>query len=295
MHTSLRCSALFLLLIATAATAETIDGQSSGVYGPPRALQATETSLGDNTLVDGRHANGSELDQAVAFVEGDSLHLFFHGNLQDNGSVFELFFDVLPGGQNTLLGNNPNVDGGGLNGMAGLTFDSGFDPDFHFAMSCADVAERQIDLSGYWAELATIGGGEGVFLGTTDAGGYAAPPNAKRIEFTLRNSGTTGVEAGCAPTSYNGFGPGSGIEIRVPLTSIGSPEGCIRICAFINRPGRSSIGNQVLGSLPPGSCDLGEPSLVNFAAIAGDQFFSFCPGSTPVRRATWGELKTLYR
>jgi len=51
----------------------------------------------------------------------------------------------------------------------------------------------------------------------------------------------------------------------------------------------------VLGPLPPGTCDLGPASGVNFAAIAGDQYVTICPAATPARASSWGSLKTIYR
>jgi hypothetical protein len=62
---------------------------------------------------------------------------------------------------------------------------------------------------------------------------------------------------------------------------------------FLHQGG--SIGNQVLGPVPPGTCDLGAFSSVNFAGVSGDQFFTVCPLSTPVAPGTWGRLKSVYR
>ena len=57
----------------------------------------------------------------------------------------------------------------------------------------------------------------------------------------------------------------------------------------------SQLFNQVLGPLPPGTCNLGAASGVNFANIAGNQFFEVCPAATPVMHSSWGALKSIYR
>jgi hypothetical protein len=56
------------------------------------------------------------------------------------------------------------------------------------------------------------------------------------------------------------------------------------------------ISNQVLGPVPPGTCDLGPAGSVDFGTIPGAQWFTICPvGATPARRASWGSLKDIYR
>ena len=49
---------------------------------------------------------------------------------------------------------------------------------------------------------------------------------------------------------------------------------------FVTEAGGYRIGNQVLAPLPPGSCELGDPSGVDFGAVAGDQYFTICPSTT---------------
>ena len=79
----------------------------------------------------------------------------------------------------------------------------------------------------------------------------------------------------------------------MPLAAIGHPHGCIGVCALIFDG--NNVTNQVLGSVPIGICSLGPPASANFAAVAGDQFFSICSLPIPVRPATWGSLKSRYR
>lgn len=89
-------------------------------------------------------ANGSEIDGLYGTIDpiDNKLYLVVTGNLQTNFNKLSLFFDVVPGaGQNPLLPNNTNIDFGGLIRMGGdgidpgLTFDTGFEPDYFLSMT----------------------------------------------------------------------------------------------------------------------------------------------------------------
>ena len=66
---------------------------------------------------------------------------------------------------------------------------------------------------------------------------------------------------------------------------VGYDGGPIRVCAFIASSDQNFVSNQVLGGIG-GRANLGDPRLVDFATIEGDQFFtvevgggsSDCPG-----------------
>src|SRR5690606_22850689 len=62
-------------------------------------------------------ANGSEIDAVYGLVTDDRLYLMVTGNLQSNFNKLHLFFDIADGGQNTLRGDNQNIDFNGLNRM----------------------------------------------------------------------------------------------------------------------------------------------------------------------------------
>jgi len=76
----------------------------------------------------------------------------------------------------------------------------------------------------------------------------------------------------------------TGIELAIPLTAIGSPAGSVRVCVFVNSGDHTFASNQVLGGLPAVSPNLASPRLVDFSAIAGDQFFTATAlaGTSPV-------------
>ncbi len=64
----------------------------------------------------------------------------------------------------------------------------------------------------------------------------------------------------------------TGIELKIPLVSIGNPAGPIKVTAFFNGSGHQFVSNQVMGGLNAGTDNLGEPRTLNFAAVAGTQF-----------------------
>ncbi len=67
-------------------------------------------------------SSGSELNQLFGYIDEDTnlMHLLITGNLQTNGNVLNLFFDVAPGGQGAtfpLSGQNVDIDFNNLNRM----------------------------------------------------------------------------------------------------------------------------------------------------------------------------------
>jgi hypothetical protein len=291
-----------LVLAARAASAVAVDGRLEPDYGPALSTQTTQTNNGDQPYGQVATSFGSELDQAYGFISGGVLHLFLSGNLMyDPGTEFvgrwhplDLFIDSAPGGQNQLLANNPAIETMyDANQMAGLTFDTGFGADYW--LSCGTIYYHPL-LRAYYATLPTGGGGTGVYLGYGPAGGpgtlsFGTNPDGILVTIDDRNNG--GVSGGCGAAS--GAGVTTGVEWAIPLAAIGNPTGCVRVCAIVNSQDHSTIANQVLGPVPPGTCSLGAASAVNFASIAGDQFFTICPPATPARATSWGRLKTIYR
>ena len=96
-------------------------------------------------------AVGSEIDGLFAFVDTASNQLFVlvTGNIQTVFNKYSLFFDVQPGGQNHLRGDNPDVDFNGLNRMGddgtgnGLIFDAGFEPDYWVSIGTGGAPVQQ--------------------------------------------------------------------------------------------------------------------------------------------------------
>ncbi len=274
----LACAAAW---ITASASAQTIDGTRDAIYGSPIVVQNTPTGFGDSNLGQVDYANGSELDAAYAYVDmtGQTLYLFLAGNLESNFNKLEIFFDTVAGGQNRLRGDNSGVDFGGLNRMGddgtgnGLTFDSGFEADYWIGITGGGSPYA---LYANWAQLLTNGGGPGDYLGTTGAasnGVLSGGNNPFGIRVTINNSNTGGVTSSVAdPIAATAVT--TGVELAIPFSAIGiSGPTVIKISAFINGSGHDYLSNQVLGGVG-GLGNLGEPRNVNFANIAGDQFFT---------------------
>jgi len=298
MATTLLASGI-LALSAAPAFAVT-DGALDGAYGPALHTQTTQTQFGDATDGVPGFTNGSELDIAYGTIDGTTLRLFLGGNLQSNFNKLEIFIDCIGGGQNRLRGDNPNVDFDGLNRMGddgsgnGLNFDDGFEADFYVTMTNGDGGAGHAIFANY-AELLTGGGGAGYYLGQAAAqnGTLSGGSNPNGIELTLDNSNTAGVDGGCGASS--GAGVTTGMELAIPLSALGNATGCFKVSVMVNGGGHDFLSNQVLGSLPPGTCNLGEPRGVDFRQYAGDQFFVVCDNPTNSERSSWGRVKVMYR
>jgi len=290
------CAALAFVSIASACLAAGVVVDGSGTDGAysvgAAAIQTVNTTFGDDHLGNLRNSTGSELNSCTGVITGGTLYLMFFGNLQSNFTNLEVFIDSHAGGQPVLLPNNPDVDGNGLNRMAGLSFDADFQPDYYVTVSCGDTA-GVFRLHGYFAELLSGGGGGAAYLGSTDAG-LTGGGNALGIQFAIQNFNELGVINGCDPKPNRTADP-DGIELGIPLSVLSPASSCVGVSAFINRPMHDFVSNQCLGPLPAPSCDLGDPALVSLASVPGNQFFSICQGATPSRRASWGTLKSHYR
>lgn len=264
-----------------------MDGEADVAYGPPISVQTTQTEFGDSILGQPDAADGSEMDQAYGFMCDDTLYLHLAGNLESNFNDLEIFIDTVPGGQNRLRGDNHSFGGGpDMNRMGddgtgnGLTFDPLFEPDWWFGVQGGFGASGiPYKMVLYQAELLTGGGGMGRFLGATVAtsggilGGFGAD-NPDGVRGTIDNINTVGVTAGTGASS--GQNVSTGIELAIPLAAIGNPTDCVRITAFVNGHEHDFVSNQVLGPLPVGTGNLGEPRDVDFGEHDGLQYFIVC-------------------
>jgi len=273
----MRSTIMFAAAFAIAGVAHgqiTLDGVADPAYGKPVVIQNTQTGFGDSNLGVIDFANGSELNAAFARVESGFLYLLLAGNLESNFNKLEVFIDAVPGGQNRLRGDNLDVDFNGLNRMGddgsgnGLTFDKGFEADLWVGLTCGG---GDFAVFYNYATLPTKGNGTGGYQGSGGAGFEGATVFKSGFGFGLDNSNTAGVVGGSDIGS--GAGVFTGVELQIPLSAIpGYKGGDLKICAFINGQGHDFMSNQVLGPLGGGG-NLGEPRLVSFADIPGDQYF----------------------
>lgn len=316
-------AALALLLVSlagrqpAAAQSPTVDGQlDAAFYGPPLAVQDTPTTFGNATNGHHRFAvQGSELDAAYARVSDGYLYLFIAGNLETCGNgvqwsvgnmnKIDIFVDAIPGGQNSLRGDNADVDGGALGSMGhwdtnniGLRFDAGFEADFYLTFYNQTVvipyySPPYVEAwrgSLFYATLPTGGGGTAQTLGVAQDPSHTA--------FVTTFTFTNGVQLGFDNSNVGGvWGTGAtneadvsqatnvttGLELALPIELFADDAGAlndsIRIVAFVNDINHRYMSNQVLGPMGQSSGgygNLGDPRLFNFAESysPGDQFFA---------------------
>ena len=251
----------------------TVDGTRDAGYGSDLAVQSCGTGFGAG-------ASGSSLANAYAVNDGTNLYLFIAGNLETNWNKLAIYLDTKSGGQNKLS-NTGGADYGFLAKMNDLEFDTGFEAD-----SLINVRWGGTPLSLY-ADLDTFGTSGVAPTPTTTAiagGSVSGSGNAKTATISLSgaalvidNSATGG------PTASNAGGSSSvttGVEIKIPLSALGSPAGAIKVCALIINGEGNYLSNQVLAGLPSGTGNLGNVKTDwNMKNYSGNQFFTVAAAS----------------
>ncbi|MFG0260630.1 MAG: hypothetical protein ACF8LK_09800 [Phycisphaerales bacterium JB041] len=272
----MRISASAIALIAAAGVAAaqpTIDGSISGDnYGNARSVQTVQTQFGDNL---------SELNAAYARIEGGKLYLTLTGNIEDNFNKIELFIDSAAGGENTFSGT-PGNDGSG--NMTGLTFDAGFEADYHLIFRRGfDGSTDRFDVdyavlgTGNFSSYGDVFGGTKEGAGTTGTGANSQP-----IGVGYDNSNVAGVMGGTDAADQNAaLAVETGLEISIDLADLGAPAGAFKVLAFINNGDHNYASNQFLGGLQPPQGNLGGDGFGGFTGgmnfnlndFAGNQYF----------------------
>ncbi|HLO39848.1 MAG TPA: GC-type dockerin domain-anchored protein [Phycisphaerales bacterium] len=114
--------------------------------------------------------------------------------------------------------------------------------------------------------------------------GSVPPVGVPQLLFmTVNNSNIAGVDGFSADYSA-AAAVDTGIEFVIDLSEAGwkpsgsgQPHPIIKIAGYINGSGHDFMSNQVLGGLPDGFGNLGQPCAVDFSTIDGDQFIVICP------------------
>jgi hypothetical protein len=232
----------------------TVDGTREAAYGTAVSVQSITSSWGTNNT----------LASLSVKQEGSKLYVFVAGRA--NGNSLQLFIDSKTGGANKLV--NGLVNGGGdewrihnfaLNGSSteGMTFETGFNADYALNIQ-----------SGGWTSLFPLNPSAPEprsYIGNVfDAGGASGG-------VVTQAKQNTGVGVADVATHANGW------EFEFNITSLGVGNGeaePIKFLAFIITDGVNLSPNQVLGSLPTGSPDLGgwgTFQIQNFETISGVQ------------------------
>lgn len=254
-----------------------IDGTRDGDYGAALSVQTVQTGFGDNQ---------SELDALYSNITAGRLSLFFAGNMESNYNKLAIFLDTKAGGENTILQSSPIDDK-----YAGMTFDTGFNPDYAIILNRGDG-----DNSYYvdFHELPTAGGGFGGYAGRINVPGpssgqpqvgsgflFDGAPGMPSIELGYSDANIAGVAGGSdAADPVAAAAVDTGTEFAMDLSALGI-TGNFKLMAFINGSGHDYASNQFLPGLTAPQGNLGGDgaglftgtlSGINLNNFAGDQF-----------------------
>jgi len=238
---------------------------NAGFYGSPLAVQTVNTGFGNSSGNDG--SGGSELDAAYGAISGGNLYVFLAGTTENNGNHLNLFIAGGAAGQNTLA----LPGGGAMSAMNGSVFSPGFSPNY------------MIDANDYSGTLYTDGfslpnGGVAsqAYLGgvPSNGSGVYALDNLGPISLALNNThaSTMGAANAALSGATSGANTTTGLELVIPLSTIGSPAGAVMVMADINGGGDSYLSNQFLPGLPVGTGNLGNGGVFNFSGTPGEYF-----------------------
>ena len=257
-----------------------VDGTRDAEYGSALAVQTVNTGFGDNL---------SEMDAAYATVRGDRLYLMLTGNIEANFNKLEIFIDSAPGGENALTAGGIPDSGveASANNAAGLTFDTGFAPDYWLFARRGSFGGDKFDLA--YVRLGAAGAGSDhldVFGGAhTGSGNTGTGQNTQPIGVAYDNSNTAGVNGatGTAADQAAAEAVTTGLELSIALADLGNPAGELRVAVLQNNSEHNYLSNQSLAGLPVGTGNLGSDGAggstgtlagINLNNFAGDQFFT---------------------
>lgn len=276
-----RIASILLILLASSAQAVaaiTVDGTKDAEYGAAIVVQTVQTAFGD--AMPPGSLGGSELDAAYARIQGDRLFLLLTGNHEPNFNKLEVFIDSKPGGENTMSGIPEYDFFNGFNwistNMVGLTFDVGFEADYHLFSRWGgggtpgpyevDFVDRQAGGNAMVPGSAGVGSATVnlISTGTIPAGDVG--PNAsgtaltQDLDFAINDNNAAGVTGGTGPADMTAAAAvTTGMEFSIALADIGNPGvgDVVRIAAMINNGDHNYLSNQSLAGLTPPQGNLG--------------------------------------
>ena len=245
-----------------------IDGRNIPTDAGTSCLVATQTSgtsAGDNV---------GELDQLFVRPAHDGLRLSITGNGPTDGTAYVIWLQTGSGGQNVLNTAALAAPPSGLSTISGTSFDTGFAPDqmFFVNFNGGTLFVDQVALSASGAVKAyrghsLVNGGVSTLTGGTNPDGLLAAMDNTNV---LGVSATSAVNAATAMT---------GLEMRIPYTTIGLPASAVAragravsVSAAIVRT-TGVFTNQWLPGVAQRTTDVGlDPAMNTFT---GSQFATF--------------------
>lgn len=261
------------LAISASAMAQ-IDGTNGGTdgYGPAVSVQTTQTQFGD-----ANPNNGSEWNAAYGTFSGGRLNLLLTGNLEANFNKFEIFIDSRSGGQNVYssAGND------GTSAMNGLTFDSGFQPDYHIVVRRGnDNGNDKFDLDFANLQAGTFSSYQDILGGATGTGSTGTGVNASAIQVAYDNSNTAGVTGGTGPANQAAaLAVTTGLELSISLADLGNFGTDLCVWAFQQNQGHNYASNQFLPGLQNPQGNLGGDGVGGFNGSFALNMNNYYPNS----------------
>lgn len=272
-----------------------VDGTRDAGYGAALAVQTVETQFGDST---GGITGGGELDAGYAAISGGRLYVMLAGNIENNFNKVSVFIDSQPGGENVLNGALAYDFNNVASNFGGLTFDAGFEADYHLFgrwggggnVFDLDFVNRAASVPGNVrgdTGSASVGGGTAIQSGSVLGNGTGTTSIlTSPVTFGFNNNNSAGVVGGTGAADQTAAAAvTTGLEFSVALADIGNPSfgDLIKIHAVYGNGDNNYHSNQVLAGLPAPQGNLGGDgaggftgglSGINFNNFAGDQFFS---------------------
>jgi len=243
-------SALAAAGLAAGVAHAQVNGSISGDgYGSAYAVQTVETQFGDNE---------SELNAAYARISGGRFYLALTGNIQNNFNKLEIFLQSGPGGNNVFDSSGND----GASAMDGLTFASGFAPNYHLIARRGNDNGPKFDLD--FANLAaqTASGYFNIFGGADfGSGSTGTGVNSQPIEVGYDGSNVAGVAGGTGPANQAAASAvTTGFEISIALSDLGlqgldTDQVCVMV--FQNNQNHNYASNQFLPGLTAPRGNLG--------------------------------------
>jgi hypothetical protein len=280
-------------MLAVPASANiSVDGTVDAGYGAPLAVQSVQTQFGDAADPNG-FGGGGELDAAYAKVWNGRLYVMLTGNIEPNFNKLSVFIDSKAGGEN-VLSNGPAYDFNDVSqNFGGLTFDTGFEPDYHlfgrwnggaFQVDFVDRAGGTCG-SGCGGDFgaASVGMNTGIQSGSVLGNGDGTTSFlGSAVDFGFNNTNVAGVAGGADALDAAGVAAAAavatGFEFSVALADIGSPSlgDVIKIHAAYGNGDNNFHSNQILGGLPGPQGNLGGDGNGGFTGtLSGINFNNF--------------------
>jgi hypothetical protein len=268
-----------------------VDGRNiPSKYGAPLASQTNYTGFGDRVSLD--QTSGSELNQLFIKCVNGVLYLAVTGNLEGRPFSNSIHFYI-------DTGRNPNntftLTTGCINcsvqGMSGVVFDH--KPDYVLSVSHFDDGQGNDNI---YLDLHDVVNNQSTYLGAVAVGAGEGTVD-QDVKAGFDNSNLQGVTS-----DLNNIGnpatATTGLEVAIPLSVLGNPQGEIKILALLT--GGADLGDPCRGtylsnqSLP--AMNIGNPSQqfpnaawarcpdppfdsfpFSFAALAGTHYVSVQP------------------